>query len=195
MTTRRGIPRFALTCCVVSALSLASIAADPEQKIHACKNAKGDVVYQDGPCVEPATALPKPKTAPAQKPAVVKPKAAQKSQPVIALPPAVVPSGRAVDSRWATPEKTLQTFMGALKAGDKALALSCLTASALADRGWDAASFPLETLRETVGSFTALVSEGDLGPFWSIRALRAGMRPKWIFFERTAGSEWKIAAI
>ena len=38
------------------------------------------------------------------------------------------------------------------------------------------------------------VYQGDLGPFWSIRALRAGMRPKWIFFERTGSGEWKIGA-
>ena len=53
----------------------------------------------------------------------------------------------------------------------------------------------MEELRQTVSSFTGYVTEGDLGPFWSIRALRAGVRPKWIFFERTGSGAWKIGAI
>lgn len=35
-----------------------------------------------------------------------------------------------------------------------------------------------------------VVYQGDLGPFWSIRAIRAGMRSKLIFFERTGSGEW-----
>ena len=90
-----------------SALVLGSIAADEPAKIHECMDAKGKVVYQDEPCL------------------VVAPIAVE---PPIAPPPLAPPPGqRAVDARWATPEKTLRTFVGAVKAGDRALVLSCLT--------------------------------------------------------------------
>ena len=167
------LARSVLAPVVGSALVLGSMAADEPSTIYECTDANGNVVYQDDPCIEAAPVAPKPAPRPAE--------------------PA--PPGRPVDVRWASPQKTLQTFVGAVKAGNRALVLSCLTSSALAELGPDAAALPLETLRETVGSFTGYVAEGDLGPFWSIRALRKGMRPKWIFFERTGTGEWKIAAI
>jgi hypothetical protein len=186
------LARSVLTYLAGSALALGSIAADEPSKIHECTDVKGNVVYQDDPCIEAVPVPPKPQVAP--KPRVVaKPRAA-------ALPPAPrpagpAPPGRLVDARWATPEKTLRTFVGAVKAGDRALVLSCLTSQALADLGPDAEALPLERLNETVSSFTGYVSEGDLGPFWSIRALREGTRPKWIFFEETGNGEWKIGAL
>ena len=82
-----------------------------------------------------------------------------------------------------------------MTAGDRALVLACLTSSALAGLGPKVETIPMEKLREMVSSFTRYVAEGDLGPFWSIRAQRVGLRPKWIFFERTGTGEWKIAAI
>jgi hypothetical protein len=105
------------------------------------------------------------------------------------------PTGRSLDGRMATPEKTLQTFVEAVKAGDRPLVLSCLTSGALADLGPDPPELPMEKLRQTVDSFTGYVPEGDLGPYWSIRAQRGGLRPKWIFFERTGSGDWKIAAL
>ena len=152
-----------------------------ESRIYECTDAKGLVVYQDEPCPEAAPPLTKARVAPKPPPALRSPE-----------PP---PSGHPVDARWATPQKTLDTFVGAVLAGDRALVLSCLTSSALADLGPDAEMLPLEKLRETVSSFTGYVVEGDLGPFWSIRALRSGLRPKWIFFERTGTGEWKIVGI
>jgi hypothetical protein len=53
----------------------------------------------------------------------------------------------------------------------------------------------MDNLRKTVDAFTGYVPEGDLGPYWSIRAQRGGSRPKWIFFERTGSGDWKIAAM
>jgi hypothetical protein len=88
----------------------------------------------------------------------------------------------------------LRTFVGAVTAGDRSAALSCLTSSALIELGPDAESLPMDELRKTVSSFTGYVDEGDVGPFWSIRALRAGMRPKWIFLEETARGDWKISS-
>ena len=172
-----------------------------EGKIYECADAKSQVVYQDEPCLEPAPVAPKhqaaPKPAPAPKPRrtgppAAPPPAAPRARPHPQKPP---PFRGPVDARWATPEKTLKTFVGAVTAGDRALVLACLTSSALADLGPEVEAIPLEKLRETVSSFTGYVAEGDLGPFWSIRAKRAGLRPKWIFFERTGAGEWKIAAI
>lgn len=141
-------------------------------KIHECTDAKGQVVYQDEPCLEVVPVAPKHHAAPKPPP----------------------PKGP-VDVRWSSPEQALKTFVSAVTSGDRALVLACLTSSALADLGPDAEAIPLEALRELVGSFTGYVTEGDLGPVWSIRAKRADRRPKWIFFERTRTGEWKIAAI
>lgn len=162
---------------VAPLLALRLLTPTDEGKIYECTDAWGVVVYQGEPCLEVA---PKP-------PHTSKLRRA-------APPPAPPPPGR-VDARWSTPEKTLETFVGAVTAGDRALVLACLTSSALADLGPDVDAIPLQKLRETVSSFVGYVAEGDLGPFWSIRAKRAGLRPKWIFFERTGTGEWKIAAI
>jgi len=196
--------------------------------IYECKDADGNVSFQDDPC---PVAPPKPKAAPKPKPAAkAKPEAtpkaaaktsaaakppdatktlagtklsattkpAEKAKPKRALLPPLTlpapPSGR-IDPRWATPESALRTFVTAVNAGDRALAVSCLTSSALADLGPGADALPLEALQEEVGTFTGYVPEGDLGPYWSIRALREGGRPKWIFFERTGSGEWKIGGI
>jgi hypothetical protein len=161
-------------------------AASEQGKIHECTDAKGQVVYQDEPCLDVVTVAPKHQAAPKPPPAAPAARARTPEPP---------PSRGPVEARWATPEKTLKTFVGAVTAGDRALVLACLTSSALADLGPNVDAIPLEKLRETVNSFTGYVAEGDLGPFWSIRAKRAGLRPKWIFFERTGAGEWKIAAI
>ena len=168
-----------------------------EGKIYECKDAKGRVVYQDEPCLEVVPVAPKHQVAP-KPPSASK---ARRTAPPPAAPPArarpteLPPSRSAVDARWETPESTLKTFVGAVTAGDRALVLACLTSSALADFGPNVDGIPLEKLRETVNSFTGYAVEGDLGPFWSIRAKRTGLRPKWIFFEQTPAGEWKIAAI
>lgn len=166
-------------------LTLGLLAPAEEGKIYECTDAKGQVVYQDEPCLEPVPVATTHQAAPTSPP-VLKPRRV--------TPPPGLPGGP-IDARWATPEKTLKTFVGAVTAGDRALVLSCLTSSALADLGLVENELPLAKLRETVGSFTGYVTEGDLGPLWSIRALRKGMRPKWIFFERMATGEWKIAGI
>lgn len=167
-------------------LALGLLAPAEDGKIYECKDAQGQLVYQGEPCLEAAPAPPAaPKyQAPPKPPPAPKPR---RTEPPLSRGP--------VDARWATPEKTLKTFVGAVTAGDRALVLACLTSSALADLGPNVEEIPLEKLRETVNSFTGYVAEGDLGPFWSIRAKRAGLRPKWIFFERTGIGEWKIAAI
>jgi len=158
----------------------------------------------------PAKSKSTASTKPAAKPPVgakpapvsVKPPVATKSSsgtkprgvvlPSLKLPP---PPGGTIDPRWATPEATLRTFVAAVSSGDRTLAVSCLTSYALGDLGPGPEQFPLEALQETVGSFTGYAAEGDLGPFWAIRALRDGQRPKWIFFERTGSGEWKIGGI
>jgi hypothetical protein len=104
-------------------------------------------------------------------------------------------ANRSIDGRWQTPDTTLKTFVAAVAAGDRPAIVACLSDSALADWGPEAGELPLDELRKTVGSFTGYVAEGDLGPYWSIRALRTGMRPKWIFFERNGDGEWKIGAL
>jgi len=213
---------------IAALLAHAAIAADAPDaaneppKIYECKDADGNVAYQDDPCKEAPPVAAKPKTA------VVKPKPAAKSEkiakskaapnppvaskptttakPAVASLPwaAVLPAAPPlpqhallnpeVDARWTSPQRTLQTFVGAVKTGDRALVLACLTSSALAELGPDQEELPLGQLQATVASFTGYVVEGDLGPYWSVRALRAGERPKWIFLERTGFGEWKIGA-
>jgi hypothetical protein len=214
----------ALSAAPLLALCVSALADDAG--IHECKDANGETVYQDEPCVEPVPAPAKPKVASksktASKPAkgtkattkttttqtttakttTVKATAPPRLQmipkPLVVAPPPKprrfepAATGRSGDARWATPEKTLQTFVDAVAAGDRDLVLSCLTSEALADLGPDPPDVPLDRLQATVGSFTGFVAEGDLGPFWSIRAQRGAQRPKWIFFQRTGSGEWKI---
>jgi hypothetical protein len=212
-----------------SLLGSTAIAADEPPRIYECKDADGNVAYQDDPCPAtppPAAARPtagvalkaaaksaklaKPKSAPkptdTAKPAMaaakppVEAKTAPASLPWAAVLPAAPPLPQhallnpEIDPRWTSPQRSLQTFVGAVKTGDRALVLSCLTSSALAELGPDAEELPLGQLQATVGAFTGYVVEGDVGPYWSVRALRAGARPKWIFLERTGYGEWKIGA-
>jgi len=145
---------------------------------------------------KPAPPTPKPAPATAKPPVATRSSSGQKRRGVVlpSLKLPAPPSGT-IDSRWATPEATLRTFVSAVSSGDRTLAVSCLTSYALGDLGPAPDELPLEALQETVSSFTGYVAEGDLGPFWSIRALRDGQRPKWIFFERTGAGEWKIGGI
>jgi hypothetical protein len=218
----------------------AAVAQDEAPRIYECKDADGNVAYQDDPCppAPPPKAKPKaaasgkegvalkaaaksaklakpPKVAPkptetakltvttkapveAKSPAEEKPSRA--SLPWAAVLPAAPPlpqrslSSPEVDARWTSPQRSLQTFVGAVKSGDRDLVLSCLSSQALADLGPDADDLPLGRLQATVGAFTSYVVEGDVGPYWSVRALRAGARPKWIFLERTGYGEWKVGA-
>lgn len=187
-------------------LFLSGMAADEPPRIYECRDQNGETVYQDEPCLADAPAAakpnpppkakpkPAPKPKPPSKPAPVKfvvPKVGRPDIPSLALPG----SNRSVDARWLTPDSTLKTFVSAIEAGDRNEIVACLTASALADWGPEPEALPLDQLRKTVGAFTGYVTEGDMGPYWSIRALRAGSRPKWIFFERTGDGEWKIGAL
>ena len=206
-----------LTSLAGSLLAHAEPAVEAPHTIYTCKDAEGNVSFQDDPCSGEAPPAAKPKAvvkskskaSPAAKPAaklvaMVRPKPAPEQRPA-ALPwTAVLPAApplvqtplpnRDIDARWTSPQRTLQTFVGAVKSGDRALVLSCLTNSALADLGPDLDELPIQQLQATVGSFTGYVVEGDLGPFWSVRALRTGVRPKWIFLERTGSGDWKIGA-
>lgn len=177
-------------------LALLAGAAPAHAEIHACTDAQGQVVYQEDPCDSPAM----PSKA-AMKPAPAKPKT---KAPAAAKPiwvtthaerPAAVPKAFTSDPRWGSPERTLHTFVAAMRSGDRATAKSCLTSGALTEFGPRVDALPAESLRATVEAFTGFVPEGDLGPFWSIRALRGRDRPKWIFFERTGDGTWKISGI
>ena len=185
-----------------------------DKKIHECTDAQGNVVFQDEPCAEPAPAVHTP---PAAAPRAAKAKPPAKPKPLVKVKPAAVtkppttakppvmfqvpetpkahpkaPLPPPIDVNGVTPERALQTFVAAVKAGDRAAVFSSLTSLALDELGPDAEALPMDELRKTVESFTGYASEGDVGPFWAIRALRAGKRPKWVFLEKTSQGEWKI---
>ena len=216
-----------LLVIVASIAALDGNALWAREEIHECKDANGNVIYQDDPC---ADSRPKQQTQrtdrmasvpqSAVEPARTQPATATESRAPIAGKKEPTSSGHPlrmpviveramgdrlaaspdeaalpVDPRFASPEKTWQTFTTALRNGDRGAAFACLMGSALKEFGPDAESFPLEKLRETVNAFTRIAVEGDLGPVWSLRASRANSRPKWIFLERTERGEWKIAAI
>ena len=211
------------TCLLASSLALAQEYEPVDHKIYGCPNESGETVYQEGPCDAPQpnrkkpakAAEPKPAPAKAASKAVAKapPKAgAAKPMPAPKTPPAasqasrkpaksqairpvIDPSKFSADPKWGSPERTLKTFIAAMKTGDRPLARACLVSEALDDLGPQLESLPDASLRSTVDRYTGFVMEGDLGPYWSIRALRSGQRPAWIFFERTADGTWKIAAI
>jgi hypothetical protein len=99
-----------------------------------------------------------------------------------------------VDPLYASAERTWRTFVAAMKAADRAAARACLTSAALEDLGPFVDSQPPEKLRETVDALGAIEFEGEVGPFWSLRASGAHGRSRWIFLERTDNGEWKISA-
>lgn len=195
---------------IAAILSPLAIAASPPPAIHACPDAAGRVVYQDDECDPPQpprnVSAPAAKSAPASKPAPASKRRGKASPPTATaarapsipakgIKPVIDPASFTSDPRWGSPERTLKTFVAAMKDGDRALARSCLTASALTEFGPRVDALPAQALRATVEGFTGFVLEGDLGPFWSIRAIRGKDRPKWIFFERAPDGLWKISAI
>jgi hypothetical protein len=207
---KRIAPMLALVLAAAGASARAS--NEPPAAIHGCPDARGNVVYQDDPCDERAAAPPKPVARVAAKAAprtvagsTPKPGAKSAPRPVShAAPPpplagpirrVIDPSAFTSDPKWGSPERTLKTFVAAMKDGDRALARSCLTSSALAEFGPRVETASPESLRSTVAGYTGFVLEGEVGPYWSIRALRANTRPKWIFFERIPDGTWKISAI
>lgn len=163
---------------------------DPE-KIFTCTAADGSVSFQQEPCDVPkpakkAPAKPEPKPTPKTKAKTATYVLRETGAPSPAIPPPLknVP--------W---EPTWKAFTDAMSQGDGQAAVRCLTARALRELGPRIQSSSPEALKEIVGPVDRVVVEGDVGPYWSIRLLRAGARPKWVFFERTARGEWKIAAI
>ncbi len=168
---------------------------DPE-KIFTCTAEDGSVSFQQEPCEVPkpakkVQAKPEPKAAPK------KVQAGPKAKPVTyVLRESVAPSPTIPPPLKNVPwEPTWKAFTDAMSQGDGQAALRCLTARALRELGPRIQSSTPEALKEIVGPVDRVVVEGDVGPYWSIRLLRAGARPKWVFFERTARGEWKIAAI
>jgi hypothetical protein len=210
-------------CLVAFGLALAQGDEPVDHKIYGCPNESGETVYQEGPCDAPQPNRKKPEkvvepkaaTAKAASKAVAKAKpqataskpmpapksqsrvshASRKSSKSQAIRPVIDPSKFSADPKWGSPERTLKTFIAAMKTGDRPLARACLVAEALDDLGPQLETLPDDSLRSTVDRYTGFVMEGDLGPYWSIRALRGRQRPAWIFFERTADGNWKIAAI
>jgi len=172
-----------------------------EPKIYNCTDATGALLFQDEPC-EVTKARPAPKAVPA--PAVA-PKARPASRAIASVPASHPPTmyrfapgsekppvPKLTNVPW---EPTWRAFVDALSQGDRPAALRCLTSQALTDLGPRIQAADAEALKGMVAPFDRVVVEGDVGPYWSIRVLRAGARPKWVFFERTPRGEWKIAAI
>jgi len=196
----------AATLALVLAPCPARAEEKEEEEIYPCKDASGNVVYQHDPCAEPrrgkrsagpAPAAPKPPKASAKKGTPPAPRPRYPSATVVPeseplLPARSFEAEGSGDPRYSSPDRTWKTFVGALRSGDRGAAVDCLSEGALTSLG---ESFSLETLRGLVDGFTRIEVEGQAGPLWSIRALRPKQRPKWIFFERTAGGSWKIAAI
>jgi hypothetical protein len=166
-------------------------------ELHACKDENGVVFYQSDPCdqykttnktVAPHPRPAAPKNAPASKPAPVR-----KAAAATRTAPAVAPRG--LDARYESPERTWATFAAAVRAGDRAAVLSCLTGVALEEHGPRADSIPLREFLAVVNSIPRVASEGPAGPFWTLRGDRPGTRPKWILLERDGRGDWKISGI
>lgn len=182
---------------VSGALLACGVLAAPQEEpqIYECTDGHGNVLYQDEPCRETpidGAAGTEPDARPA-------PPAAERR--VVETPrrdrhPRTSPSPpRTTSGPYGSPERTWQAFVAAIGSGDGAAAAACLTPRALAALGADAAPLPVEDLRRALGALTRIRVDGEVGPFWSVHALRPGRPAKWIFFERTERGEWKIAAI
>lgn len=196
-------PRMA-SAALVLGLSMLPVAAAEEEEydpneLFTCTAADGTVSLQQEPCEE-AKPAPKKGAAPAAR------KPSTQKAPAPALPKAKsvtyvlresgTPSATVAPPLKNVPwEPTWKAFVEAMHGGDGPGALRCLTSRALKEMGPRIESSAPEALKELLGPFDRVVVEGDVGPYWSIRVLRAGARPRWVFFERTARGEWKIAAI
>jgi hypothetical protein len=146
---------------------------------------------------------PVPVTAP--RPSPETPKAVAASPPTLqVLPPLPEPipapprprrSFGPVDPRFASPERTWETFVSAMRNGDRETALNCLGETTREEFGASVETLSAEALRALAAEYERVEFEGEVGPFWSVRVLRANTRPTWIFLQRTEEGAWKIAAI
>jgi hypothetical protein len=192
--------RHALWVLLAVAGTLGAAGSPADDGIHACRDAAGNVVYQDDPCVEPRPAPPVP-----VKPAAKRTAAPQKvSRAVVPAPRATpAPQARWVPSaplRSPAPTdgsivRTWEAFVAAVNSGDRAAALACLTPAAAKDLSSGREQFPTRSVRDAVSGQARVVDEGEVGPYWSLRLVRADLRPKWVFFERIESGAWKIAAL
>jgi hypothetical protein len=181
-------------------------AGEPPE-IHECVDAAGNLSFQNDPCETPAPpAKPVRVVAAVTAPAPLPPppaappiqRSAPSRPPIVAVPdaddPEEEPDGPP-DPRLGSPEGTWRTLRGALRSGDRALAASCLTSSALAEATLALDSLPAERLREIADALPEIDVRGDAGPFKVATAKSRAPRPRWIFFERTRRGDWKIAAM
>ncbi len=208
--------RYVRAAAIGSVLTLLALAAPAkEPKIHACRDASGNLVCQYDPCPEtplaaagaPATSQAPERTVDRAASIAVPPSstAGQGSRPQAWTVGETARRDRSSDATGRTPrppsggfgspKQTWSAFVAAIGSGDRAAAAACLTPSALARLGAETGAFPFEKLREAIKSFTRVEAGDQVGPFWFTHASRPDARPVWIFFERTARGEWKIASI
>jgi hypothetical protein len=100
-----------------------------------------------------------------------------------------------VDSRFASPERTWQTFQRALEGANRDLAVSCLTSSARSEHESPLRTQPREKLWELAEELSALEFKEDSGPYKTAIAPTTGGGERRITFQRLANGEWKIAAL
>ena len=192
--------RHALWVLLAVAGALGAAGSPADDGIHACRDAAGNVVYQDDPCVEPRPAPPAP-VKPAARTTPAPQKVSRAVVPARPVPPA--PKERWVPSaplRSPVPAdgsivRTWEAFVAAVNSGDRASALACLTSTAAKDLVSTGGAFPSRSVRDAVSGQARVVDEGEVGPYWSLRLVRADVRPKWVLFERTESGAWKIAAL
>jgi hypothetical protein len=191
----RRVASIATVCLACTAAFAAPSAAD--EGIHACPDAAGNVVYQDGPCPD-APVAPRPARATAATSPPTRSAPARITAPpprARTVVPVAVPERFSADPLRGSPEKTWRTFLDAMRGGDRDGALSCLAASAKDAYLRRIRDLPKDRLHEVVDAYASYVLEGSAGPFWSIRVIRPGTRPKWILFEKEADGTWRIAAM
>jgi len=102
---------------------------------------------------------------------------------------------RPVDSRFSSPDRTWQTFLRALEGANRDLAVSCLTSSALSEHESFLRTQPREKLWKISSEFTVLEFKEDFGSYKIAVAPTPGGGERWIYFERIANGEWKIAKL
>jgi hypothetical protein len=172
--------------------------AEKPPEIHACTDGNGNVTYQSDPCDE---AIPAPIAKPTRAVAPSPPPAPRTPVSIPRVVPTLeedeLPAERIgpADPRLASPRQTWRTFLDAMRNGDRALAAACLTSSALRESGHAIESLPVEKLRERADALPEIDIGGDAGPFRVATARQRGLRPKWIFFEKSRNGDWKIAAM
>lgn len=101
-------------------------------------------------------------------------------------------AGLPPDPKYATPQKTWDTFLGALRVNDKKSAAACLTGNARVKLAPEIGRLADESLKKMADSFVSIHPSAGYGPYQEFFITRSDGMAGIVTFENKGG-EWRIA--